>query len=253
MFLIRSLTRLGSSMPGSWTRMRSLPWRAISGSATPNSSMRLRIVSTACATALSSITRRDGSFRLKVHLPPPRRVRPVGQEPLDGVFELGLVGLRRDRDGERRSPSGAPRRRARRPSLRAGASRAASSRSAFTASAVLTCRTRWMPPRRSRPSLIAFFRASRSGGPPGPVHSFFACWYPVENVAGDRAHHDEDDQKDAPAKLLTQVSSASGKKERRSVQEEACQLSASSGRSTRPTREGTSAPAPLPSKSLSCL
>ena len=101
-FLMRSLTRLGSSMPGSCTRMRSAPSRAISGSATPNSSTRLRIVSTAWDTALSSIWRRAGSLRAKVHLPPAGRVVPVGQETLDGVLELRSYRSARDGDREGR-------------------------------------------------------------------------------------------------------------------------------------------------------
>ncbi len=50
-----SLTRVGSSTPGSWMRMRSLsiPWRWITGSETPNWSTRLRIVSSAWRTARS--------------------------------------------------------------------------------------------------------------------------------------------------------------------------------------------------------
>ncbi len=50
--------------------MRSVPSRAISGSATPNSSTRLRIVSIACETAFSSAARRAVSFSWKIHLPP---------------------------------------------------------------------------------------------------------------------------------------------------------------------------------------
>ena len=43
---ISALARSGSCTPGSWMRMRSVPWRVIVGSATPNWSTRLRMVST---------------------------------------------------------------------------------------------------------------------------------------------------------------------------------------------------------------
>ena len=47
----RRLMRSGSSMPGSWTRMRSGPWRWMVGSRTPVSSMRRRTISIDCSTA----------------------------------------------------------------------------------------------------------------------------------------------------------------------------------------------------------
>ena len=49
----RRLMRSGSSTPGSWTRMRSSPWRWIVGSRTPVSSMRRRMISIDWLTAAS--------------------------------------------------------------------------------------------------------------------------------------------------------------------------------------------------------
>ena len=45
------LTRSGSVTPGNCTRMRLLPWRAITGSLTPVSSIRRRTISIDCSTA----------------------------------------------------------------------------------------------------------------------------------------------------------------------------------------------------------
>src|SRR5438309_2297306 len=50
---MRAFARVGSWTPGSWIRMRSAPWRVMTGSATPNWSTRLRMVSSPWRTASS--------------------------------------------------------------------------------------------------------------------------------------------------------------------------------------------------------
>jgi hypothetical protein len=127
---------------------------------------------------LSAVARRAASFRTKDHLPP---ADPAVQSGIQR-FEISssffssdvLAMVNDDSDGSSTGPSVSPWERA-----WLWRSSTASSRSALTASPVFTWRTRWMPPRRSSPSLMPFFNASESGGFPGPSHSFFACEYPV--------------------------------------------------------------------------
>ena len=100
MTLIRSLTRSGSSTPGSSTTIRSFPWRWMSGSATPNWSMRFRIVSRVWATAWSSRNEDGRRFQGEGD--------PVGHEggvPVAGVLvdqvpDLGLLIDVQAGDGE---------------------------------------------------------------------------------------------------------------------------------------------------------
>ena len=66
---ISRLTRSGSSMPGSCTRMRVRPWRWIVGSRTPVSSMRRRMISSDCSTAAVSRSTIACSVRATVMRP----------------------------------------------------------------------------------------------------------------------------------------------------------------------------------------
>ena len=250
MFLMRSFTRLGSSMPGSCTRIRSLPWRAISGS-------RHAELVDAVADRLEGL--RDGvvldqpAGRVLQREDPLSSRRSCTSSPAGNALRClrawrgPSAGDRHGEGGVRRQLDGAE----------AGvlASRlsvsVASSRSAFTASAVLTCRTRWMPPRRSSPSLMAFFRASFRVGDARArsIPSSRAVARP--DVAGDGAHHHQQDQEDSPAKLLPQISSR--KKRTAQCTGRASGFSFPGGGSTPPTGEGTALLRRLPSKSLSCL
>ena len=100
-----SLIRFGSSMPGSWTTMRSLPWRVICGSTTPVSSMRRRTISIDCCTAAVARSFSATGDRVSVICP-----SGVGGE-VDVRAAGGIVRCQRAA-GARRSPPPAARGRA---------------------------------------------------------------------------------------------------------------------------------------------
>src|SRR5450756_1138224 len=181
-----SLTRLGSSTPGISTTMRSVPCRWMTGSATPRASTRLRIVSTAWRVAWSSIVIRSESLKEIFHSRPRWSMdhafggRTAVTRSLSfaaSVFSsiasvkpvpsAGPAGIT---DTPRLPPS----------SLSRSSVSWASTRSA---SVVFTCMTRWMPPRRSSPSLRPFLRTSEIVGVGGAVGDFFSASWPRHQYA----------------------------------------------------------------------
>src|SRR2546426_11615818 len=159
-----ALARSGSCTPGSWIRIRSSPCRVMVGSATPNWSTRLRIVSTPWRTASSRsrATARDCMVSLK---------RPAAWSSSlrsNDWNSLATVSASFHDCGEARSttiqasPSRATRRAAI-PRRSSAALKSSAARSVWLATclSVSTPSKRWMPPCRSRPRLIAFFGGYR--------------------------------------------------------------------------------------------
>ena len=176
-----SLTRLGSSTPGISTTMRSVPCRWMTGSATPRASTRLRIVSTAWRVAWSSIVIRSESLYEIFHSRPRWSTdhafggRTLVTRSLSfaaSVFSSSLSA--------KPVPSAGPVATTATPRLPPSSFRRSSVSWASTrsASAVLTCMTRWMPPRRSRPSFSPFLRTSEVVGLGGAVGDFFNASWP---------------------------------------------------------------------------
>src|SRR5213593_3611931 len=159
-----ALARSGSCTPGSWIRIRSSPCRVMVGSATPNWSTRLRIVSTPWRTASSRsrATARDCMVSLK---------RPAAWSSSlrsNDWNSLATVSASFHDCGEassttiEASPSRATRRAAI-PRRSSAALKSSAARSVWLATclSVSTPSTRWMPPCKSRPRLIAFFGGYR--------------------------------------------------------------------------------------------
>src|SRR5881409_1319378 len=159
-----AFARAVSWMPGSWIRIRSSPCRVMVGSATPNWSTRLRIVSTPWRTASSRnrATARDCMVSLK---------RPAAWSSSlrsNDLNSLATVSASFHDCGEassttiEASPSRATRRAAI-PRRSSAALKSSAARSVWLATclSVSTPSTRWMPPCRSSPRLIAVFGGYR--------------------------------------------------------------------------------------------
>src|SRR4030095_430367 len=154
---ISALARSGSCTPGSWMRMRSVPWRVIVGSATPNWSTRLRMVSTPWRTASSRSCATTRSRMTSVNRPAfSSRSRTSkllnSAATVSASFQFdALASSTTIDDKPSRATRLTPTPLRSRPFLRSSAARSVWLLTCLSAS---TPRTRWMPPCRSRPRLI---------------------------------------------------------------------------------------------------
>src|SRR2546421_807107 len=161
---ISALARSGSCTPGSWIRIRSSPCRVMVGSATPNWSTRLRIVSPPWRTASSRsrATARDCMVMVKRPAAGSSLVRSKDWNSLATVrasfHDCGEASSTTNDASPSRATRLAPM-----PRRSSAALKSSAARSVWLATclSVSTPSTRWMPPCRSRPRLIAFFGGYR--------------------------------------------------------------------------------------------
>ena len=161
-----SIRRFGSPRPGTWIRMRSTPWRWITGSTVPSSSMRRVTIWIDCSTAWRTRSMIAGSVQVRRTRPPPtllistRALAGGAEQPAERLRQFPQLGqallqiavANADFDAARRaSPApGSARPCASRSTLRTS-SRSCSTFSLRTA-AVSTSSRRCEPPCRSSPS-----------------------------------------------------------------------------------------------------